>query len=84
LLGVSKPLSRDCLGKDEYKYYNVSNEAIKYLLVIICLPTSQEQLTLLGGIVMWSRQIERIKSALMLWGGSSGVVDMNLFIYLFP
>ena len=30
LRGVNKPLSRDCLGKDEYKNFNVSNEAIKY------------------------------------------------------
>jgi hypothetical protein len=30
LRGVNKPLSRDCLGKDNYKKYNVSNEAIQY------------------------------------------------------
>ena len=30
LRGVNKPLSRDCLGKDEYKNYNVNNQAIKY------------------------------------------------------
>ena len=30
LRGVNRPLSRDCLGKDNYKNYNVSNEAIQY------------------------------------------------------
>ena len=30
LRGVNKPLNRDCLGKDNYKKYNVPNEAIQY------------------------------------------------------
>ena len=30
LRGVNKPLGRDCLGKDNYKSYNVPNEAISY------------------------------------------------------
>jgi hypothetical protein len=30
LLGVNRQLSRDCLGKDDYKHYYVENEAIKY------------------------------------------------------
>jgi hypothetical protein len=30
LRGVNKPLSRDCLGKDNYQNYNVPNEAIQY------------------------------------------------------
>ena len=30
LLGVNRQLSRDCLGKDNYKNYNVPNQAIQY------------------------------------------------------
>jgi hypothetical protein len=30
LRGVNKPLSRDCLGKDNYQNFNVQNEAIQY------------------------------------------------------
>ncbi len=30
LLGVNRNLSRDCLGKDNYKNYNVPNQAIQY------------------------------------------------------
>jgi len=30
LLGVNRQIGRDCLGKDNYKSYNVPNEAIKY------------------------------------------------------
>jgi len=30
LLGVNRRIGRDCLGKDNYKSYNVTNEAIKY------------------------------------------------------
>jgi len=30
LRGVNRHLSRDCLGKDDYKNYNVPNEAIQY------------------------------------------------------
>ena len=30
LLGVNRNLSRDCLGKDNYKAYNVPNEPISY------------------------------------------------------
>ena len=30
LRGVNKPLSRDCLGKDNYQNYNVPSEAIQY------------------------------------------------------
>jgi hypothetical protein len=30
LMGVNKPLSRDCLGKDNYQSYNVQNQAIQY------------------------------------------------------
>ena len=30
LLGVNRQLGRDCLGKDNYKKYNVPNEAIQY------------------------------------------------------
>lgn len=30
LMGINKPLSRDCLGKDNYQNYNVPNHPIKY------------------------------------------------------
>jgi hypothetical protein len=30
LLGVNRQIGRDCLGKDNYKSYNVPNEPIKY------------------------------------------------------
>jgi hypothetical protein len=30
LMGINKPLSRDCLGKDNYQNYNVQNQAIQY------------------------------------------------------
>jgi hypothetical protein len=30
LMGVNRPLNKDCLGKDNYKSFNVPNEAIKY------------------------------------------------------
>jgi hypothetical protein len=30
LIGVNRKLGRDCLGKDNYKNYNVENEPIKY------------------------------------------------------
>ncbi len=30
ILGVNRQIGRDCLGKDDYKTYNVPNEAIKY------------------------------------------------------
>ena len=30
LRGVNRHLSRDCLGKDEYQKYNVTNQAIQY------------------------------------------------------
>jgi len=30
LIGVNRQLGRDCLGKDNYKNYNVPNEPIKY------------------------------------------------------
>ena len=30
LLGVNRQISRDCLGKDNYKSYNVPNDAIQY------------------------------------------------------
>ena len=30
LMGVNKPLSIDCLGKDNYQSYNVPNQAIQY------------------------------------------------------
>jgi hypothetical protein len=30
LKGVNRHLSRDCLGKDDYRNYNVTNEAIQY------------------------------------------------------
>ena len=30
LRGVNRQIGRDCLGKDNYKSYNVQNEAIKY------------------------------------------------------
>lgn len=30
LLGVNRQIGRDCLGKDNYKNYNVPNEPIKY------------------------------------------------------
>lgn len=30
LLGVNRQLGRDCLGKDNYKNYNVENKAIQY------------------------------------------------------
>lgn len=30
LMGVNRRVSRDCLGKDDYQKYNVTNEPIKY------------------------------------------------------
>jgi len=30
LLGINRQISRDCLGKDNYKKYNVPNQPIKY------------------------------------------------------
>ena len=30
LMGVNRPLNKDCLGKNDYQNYNVSNEEIKY------------------------------------------------------
>jgi hypothetical protein len=30
LKGINKPLSRDCLGKDNYQNYNVPNQSIQY------------------------------------------------------
>ena len=30
LMGVNRQISRDCLGKDNYKNYNVENQAIQY------------------------------------------------------
>jgi hypothetical protein len=30
LMGVNRQIGRDCLGKDNYKSYNVQNEAIQY------------------------------------------------------
>ena len=30
LRGVSRPLNKDCLGKDEYAHYNVPSQAIQY------------------------------------------------------
>jgi hypothetical protein len=30
LMGVNRQIGRDCLGKDNYKNYNVENEAIQY------------------------------------------------------
>ena len=48
LRGVNKPLSRDCLGKDNYQNYNVKNEAIQYQS---CNNLYTEQI-LLGGTVI--------------------------------
>ena len=38
LLGVNRQIGRDCLGKDNYKSYNVPNEPIQY-------PTCKNQFT---------------------------------------
>ena len=56
LRGVNRQLGRDCLGKDNYKSYNVPNEAIKYPT---CnnLFTEQSRAT---NPAWWYRDIEQV------------------------
>ena len=56
LMGVNKPLSRDCLGKDNYKSYNVINEPIQY-------PTSKALSTEESRAIApawWYRDLEQV------------------------
>jgi hypothetical protein len=56
LLGINRHLSKDCLGKDNYKNYNVPNQAIKYPT---CnnLFTEQSRAT---NPVWWYRDLEQV------------------------
>jgi hypothetical protein len=56
LKGVNKPLSRDCLGKDNYKNYNVPNEAINYPSSNV-LFTSESRAT---NPAWWYRDLEQV------------------------
>jgi hypothetical protein len=56
LLGINKMLSRDCLGKDNYTNFNVSNEAILY-------PSSRNLYTEQSRVIMpaWTaRDLEQV------------------------
>ncbi len=56
LRGVNRQLSRDCLGKNEYQRYNVSNQAIQYPT---CnqLTTEQSRAT---NPAWWYRDLEQV------------------------
>jgi len=56
LLGVNRQLNRDCLGKDNYKNYNVPNEAIQYPSCN-ALYTEQSRAT---NPAWWYRDIEQV------------------------
>jgi len=56
LLGVNRQLSRDCLGKDNYKAYNVPNEPLSY-------PTCRNLFTEQSRVIMpaWTaRDLEQV------------------------
>lgn len=55
LRGVNRNLSRDCLGKNEYQKYNVSNQAIKYP-TCTQLTTEQSRAT---NPAWWYRDLEQ-------------------------
>jgi len=56
LKGVNKPLSRDCLGKDNYKSYNVQNQAIEYP---VCNNTFTEE-SRATNPAWWYRDLEQV------------------------
>ena len=56
LMGVNKPLSRDCLGKDNYTSYNVPNQAIEYP---VCNNTFTEQ-SRATNPAWWYRDLEQV------------------------
>ena len=56
LLGVNRPLSRDCLGKDNYKRYTVKSEPIKYP-TCNALTTDQSRTT---NPAWWYRDLEQV------------------------
>jgi hypothetical protein len=56
LKGVNKPLSRDCLGKDDYKSYNVQNQAIEYP---VCNNTFTEE-SRATNPAWWYRDLEQV------------------------
>jgi hypothetical protein len=56
LMGVNKPLSRDCLGKDNYKNFNVPNQAIEYP---ICNNTFTEE-SRATNPAWWYRDLEQV------------------------
>lgn len=56
LLGVNRNLSRDCLGKDNYKNYNVPNQAIQYPSCKVNI-TEQSRTT---NPAWWYRDLEQV------------------------
>ena len=56
LRGVNRPINRDCLEKDNYKKYNVSNQAISYP-TCNTLSTEQSRAT---NPAWWYRDIEQV------------------------
>ena len=56
LRGVNKPLSRDCLGKDNYKSYNVINEPVQYPT---CKTLSTEESRTIAP-AWWYRDLEQV------------------------
>ena len=55
-MGVNKPLSRDCLGKDNYTSYNVPNQAIEYP---VCNNTFTEE-SRATNPAWWYRDLEQV------------------------
>jgi hypothetical protein len=56
LLGVNRAANRDCLGKDNYQKYNVTNEAISYPSCCT-LSTEQSRAT---NPAWWYRDVEQV------------------------
>ena len=56
LLGVNRQISRDCLGKDNYKKYNVINEPIQYPT---CKTLSTEESRTIAP-AWWYRDLEQV------------------------